>query len=272
MIGTRGHDLGGKMTALELATLAKEKGLDSIQLVLYRSIQGVEEDFGFLSSCFARKIGSGFIKSDVRIALLGCYINLPHVNLNRFKEYLKYAKDFNCPIVGTETGSVNEDYSFNTKNHSEEAYEQVVDIFKELTNEAAHYGVFVGIEGVYKHIIHDIYKMKGLLDEVNSPNLQVIFDPVNYLHMDNYKDVKHIIEEAFRLFGDKIAIIHAKDFIIEDNVIKSAPIGQGLMDYEHLYKTIRKYKYNIDVIIEEYTGKDLDESINYLKTLEDILL
>ncbi len=265
IIGTRGHDLGGVMSAEALAKTAKEKGIESVQLVAYRSLDGVGEAPGFLSHGYAQKVGKAFDKEDVRVALIGCYINLLHADLDRFKEYLRYARDFGCSMVGTETGSVNPDYSFNPDNHGEEAFLQVVEVFKELTSYAQNFGATVGIEAVHCHVVHTPEKMKRILDLVDSPNLRVIFDPVNLITPENYTEAKAIIEKSFDLFGDQIVIVHAKDFIIEEGGMTMVPPGQGLMDYDHLFDTIKQYKYEVDVIIEDYRGLDLDEAIIYLK-------
>ena len=39
-----------------------------------------------------------------------------------------------------------------------------------------------------------------------------IFDPVNYLNIDNYKEQDKMINDIFTLLADKICVLHAKDF------------------------------------------------------------
>lgn len=271
MIGTRGHDIG-KKSAEELAEEMKNKGFESIQLVAYKCIEGISEKSGHLTPALAYKVGHEFNKRCIHIALLGSYFNLLDPNkdnvdegIKRFKEYLRYAKDFRCHLVGTETGSVNSDYSYHIDNHSEESLDRVIDIFKELTNEAKNHGVMVGIEGVYTHVVSTPKRMKKLLDHVDSSNIQVIFDPVNLLHVGNYTKCNEIIEEAFKLYGEKIIVIHAKDFILKDNKIITVPLGKGLIDYPHFFKVLKQYKPFIDIIIEDVVGTDLVESYRYLK-------
>lgn len=273
MIGTRGHDIG-KMSAEALAQTMQDKGFRSIQLVAYKSINGISDKSGCLSPGLAYKVGHEFDKRGIHVALLGSYFNLLDPNkevfdegMKRFKEYLRFAKDFRCTLVGTETGSYNQDYSFNTKNHSDEALERVIDIFKELTLEAKNHGVMVGIEGVFSHAVSTPQRMKKLLDEVDSSNLQVIFDPVNLIHMDNYTQSKELIEEVFKLYGDRIILIHAKDFIVEDGSIKTASLGEGLLDYVHLIEIMSQYKPSIDIIIEDLMGDDLERSKLFLEKL-----
>ncbi|MGL1891281.1 MAG: sugar phosphate isomerase/epimerase [Spirochaetaceae bacterium] len=279
MIGTRGHDINtGTTSARALAQEMLDAGMEAVQLVVYKSIKGVSEKPGCLSPGLAWSIGREFEKRDIHIALLGSYFNLLEQdslklkeNMDRFKEYLRFASDFGCPIVGTETGSYNADMSYHPHNHGEEALQTVIGIFKEFAVEAEHHGVFVGVEGLYNFVISTPKRMKTLLDSVDSSNLQVILDPVNLLHMGNYTKVKEIIEDSFELFGNRIVLIHAKDFIIEDHQIKTVPLGRGLMDYEHLLTMVNRYKPGIDIIIEDLRGDELQESQLYLQSIIDKL-
>ena len=156
--------------------------------------------------------------------------------LERFKEHIRFAHDFNCSIVGTETGSLNADLSFTPENHGENAFTQIARSVSELVEEAEKFGVIVGVEAVTKHTINSAQKMKRLLDTIASNNLQVILDPVNLIDINNYKYQDKIIMEALELLEDRIVIIHAKDFIIDHNEIKVVPVGKGILNYKLLLK------------------------------------
>ena len=271
MIGTRAHDVGLMDVSL-LADSLKEVGAQCVQLVAYKAVKGIQSKSGCINSSIAKEINYEFAKRGLKISLLGSYFNLLEEkeqldeDIKRFKEYLKFAKDFNCKIVGTETGSYNKAWSYNPKNHTQEAFEQAVKQIKLLVNESERFGVNAGIEGVYNHVIYSPEKMAELIMHINSSNLKVIFDPVNYIHMDNYHKRDEIIKNAFDLFGEKIEVVHAKDFVIENGKIKQVALGKGLINFSLLLNCIKKEKRNIDVIIEELTGEDLINSLNYLKT------
>lgn len=70
----------------------------------------------------------------------------------------------------------------------------------------------MGIEGVHFHVINTPTKMKRLVDDLNSPNVRVIFDPVNYINTANYKNQDEIINTHFDLLGEKTKLLHLKDF------------------------------------------------------------
>lgn len=272
MIGARGHDIGNAMSAENLAQKMSDMGFEAVQLVAYKAIEGISNKAGFLSPGLAYKIAQEFHKKNIHIGLIGSYFNLLdkdslYDSIERFKEYLKYAKDFGCHMVGTETGSYRSDWTYHPDNHSQEALDIVIEIIGELVEEAKNHGVFVAVEGAYHHVVSTPKRMKKLLESINSTNILVILDPVNLLNINNYKECNNIIKEAFELYGEKIVLIHAKDFIIKDNKMVKVPIGKGLMDYEFIIDIINKYKPGLDIIIENQQNENLIESLNFLKKI-----
>lgn len=269
--GVRAHDFG-KLPIEELSAKISQKGFKSIQLALAKALAGIEVGNGTLSPGMAKYIRNELAQNSIDISVLGCYVNIGHPDdnerallLSRFKEHIRYAKDFGCSIVGTETGSINADYSFNPKNHGEKAFQRALDSISILVNEAEKFGVFVCIEGVSSHIINTPKRIKRVLDSINSNNLQVIFDPVNLLNPENYLSQREIIDEAFSLFGDRIIVIHAKDFIVENGKMKNVPIGDGLLDYEYLFSILKRRKPYISILLEDQRVENMDNSLLYLE-------
>lgn len=255
----------------DLAESIQEKKFKSVHLALTK----VKTDFDFKKSHItpgmAKHIRDTFGKRGISIDILGCYVNLAHpddaelkILLDRFKEHIRFARDFGCSLVGTETGALNKEYVYGPENNTEEAFLRTLNSVKDLVNEAEKFGVIVAIEGVAKHVINTPERMKRVLDNIDSNNLQVIFDPTNYITPENYKNQDELIKKAFDLFGDRIVAVHAKDFICEDNEIKLAPIGKGLLDYELLLSVLKeKYPY-IDIFFESTKPEHVDDSIDYI--------
>jgi sugar phosphate isomerase/epimerase len=269
-IGIRAHDMK-KRPLEELVQEISNKGLTSVQLALSKSFD-FDTGLGSLSPGMAYKIGTAFRNHNIQIAVLGCYINMIHPDqderrkaLERFKEHIRYARDFGCSIVGTETGNVNADIVYTVENFKEEPFQQVVSSVRELVQEAEKFGVIVGIEGGVNHPIYSPKVMKRLLDMIDSNNLQVIFDPVNFLTIENYMQQEEIFTEAIELFGDRIAILHAKDFIVEDNELKPTAVGKGLLDYDVVIRLIKSKKPFVNILMEETTEPFIEESIEFLR-------
>lgn len=273
-IGVRAHDFGKLPIEILSESIWKNK-FSCIQLALIKAIAGIDSIDGIMSPGLAYEIGREFHKRDIQIAILGCYINPIHPDheerkrqINRFKEHIRYARDFGCSVVATETGSFNPDCSYNPQNRGEEAFRILTESVGELTAEAEKFGVFVGIEGVTEHVIHTPSRMKSLLDTIDSGNLQVVFDPVNFISPENYKSQRDLIKECFSLFGDRIVAVHAKDFVVEGGRKTCVPAGRGILDYELLLKFLKSRKPYINILLEETTElHELLESKEYLRDL-----
>jgi len=154
--------------------------------------------------------------------------------------------------VGTETGAVNSQYRYEPANKSEEALQIFIENLRDIVDYAEKMGVIIGIEPVSTHIVYDAKRARKVLDAIDSPNLQIIFDPVNVINKDNYMEQGNIINEAFELLREEIACIHAKDFILDaDGNVKSVISGEGILDYDLLMSHIRKCKPYIHVLLEE---------------------
>jgi L-ribulose-5-phosphate 3-epimerase len=268
-LGVRAHDFG-KRPAAELAAHIARKGFSCVQLAPPKAIAGFEAEPGRLNADFARQVKSALAQERIEIAVLGCYINLVDPDpahrrhqLDRFKDYLRFARDFGCPVVGTETGSLNADYSFHPDNRGEAAFQTVVTGVRELVAEAEQCGAMVGIEGVERYVISDPPRMQRLLATVESPHLVVIFDAVNLLSVENHGRQVEIMQEAFALWGDRIAIIHAKDFVVENGRLRSVLSGQGMLDHRPLVEFIRQRKPEVPVLMEDTDPATVERGVRF---------
>ncbi len=271
-LGVRAHDFG-KLPVEELAGRIAGKGFSCVQLAPPKAIAGFDTDLGRLSPGFACHVKEAFQRQHLQIAVLGCYINLADPDagqrqrqLARFKEYLRHARDFGCSVVGTETGSVNPDFSFHPGNRGEEAFQTVLGSVREMVAEAERFGVFVGIEGVERYVISDPPRIRRLIDGIGSNNLQIIFDPVNLLSVENYRRQDAIITESFELFGDRIAIVHAKDFVVEGGSLRSVLSGQGMLNYGLLMDLIKARKPCINILMEDTHPETVEDGVRFLRS------
>src|SRR5690606_30297832 len=270
-LGIRAHDV--KVNSLEqLAQTVRDKGLTSVQLALAKSFPDLNSSLGSLSPGFGQYIRNAFQRNNIQIAVLGCYINMIHPDLHerkkvldRFKEHIRFVRDFGCSVVGTETGNVHAKMGYTEENFREEPFLAVVESVKELVHEAEKFGVIVGIEAGVNHPVYHASLLKRLLDEVNSNNLQVIFDPVNLMTAQNYIHQDKIIKDAIELIGDRMIIVHCKDFIIEEGKLKFVSPGKGLLNYDLVMSLIKPLKPHIQFLLESTTEPFIDDSIAFLQ-------
>ena len=248
----------GRFSAAESARTVSAGGFDCIQLALGKAIEGVDPGSGWIGTARVSEIAAAFSRHRVGIEVLGCYINPIHPEpqtreclLGLFKEHLRHARVFDCNIVALESGSLNADYSPHPGNAGEAAWEDLLGSMRELVAEAARCGVVVGIEAVTSHVISTPEKMRRLLDAIPSPHLQVVFDPVNLLTVENCGDQRAIMQRCFELFGERIAVVHAKDFQLADGGLAICPAGTGSLDYDFLLNWLGSHKPGIAILLEE---------------------
>ena len=71
---------------------------------------------------------------------------------------------------------------------TEEALEIFIKNLRPVVEYAEKLGVIVAIEPVCRHIVNNAKRARKVLDAIDSPNLQIIFDPVNLLDESNYQE------------------------------------------------------------------------------------
>jgi len=269
--GIRAHDLGNSSSVQELIQKVKQYQLDGIQLVIHKALDG---ENGILNKEKAKLIAKPLIGNNIKVMMLGAYFNPVHFDsekqrsgIEKFKNTLFHGSYFDCPYVGTETGSYNGDqWTYHPNNHSEQAYQQVKQVFQELVDyrKANNLTTRIAIEGAYNHVIYQPSVLKRLIDDLDDLDVRVIVDIFNYINIDNHQNHVEILEECLKLFKDRIAIIHLKDYLILDQSIEQVPIGKGLMNYQKIIPLLKQNVPNAYLIFEGTEPKDINDSLAHL--------
>lgn len=272
-LGVRGHDMP-EAPFEEWVKSISDAGFCCTQLALPKAVKDFDVSDKALSSGMAFYMKRIFNKYNVDVSVLGCYKNLADPNkealertIESYKTNIRFASYLGVGVVGTETGATNSEYAFTEDCHTKRALEIFTDNLKRVVEYAECMGVCVGIEPVYKHIMCDIERTRKVLDDVASPNLRIILDPVNLYNAENEKHGNDIIDGAFQLFGKEIDVIHIKDYHVIDGEIVSRPVtfGEGNMDIKHLMSVIKKEKPCIEVLMEDSLPSNVQISKKYVE-------
>lgn len=272
-LGIRLHDTKNLPFEERIADV-HELGFACGHLALSKVIKEFPTDDGALTPGLAMYIKKVFEKNDVDIAVLGCYLNLANPNpeklaqiTNRYKAHIRFASLAGCGVVGTETGAPNETYTYVPECHGEEALKTFIANLRPVVRYAEQMGVIVAIEPVWKHIVYNPARAKQVLEAIDSPNLQIILDPVNLLDISNYRQQKEIVEEAVEILDKDIAMVHIKDFVVEGDRLVSVGAGQGQMDYTAVMKFIKNKKPYMHVTLENTTPENNIQCKNHILRL-----
>ncbi len=255
-IGIRAHDV--KYAPLEeLIPNIHKQGFHCMHIALSKSIKEFKPEIETMTPGLAMYMKELCAENKVDIAVLGCYLNLCNPNpeqhkkiVEKYMTHIRFASVLGCGVVGTETGAVNEEYTYEPANHSEEALELFIKNLRPIVKYAEQFGVIIAIEPVWKHIVCTVERARKVLDAIDSPNLQIIFDPVNLLCVENLSQQDEIIEKAFSLLGKEIAVVHCKDYVVEGSELKSIAAGTGGLNYPLLLKKIKEHKPYVHCTLE----------------------
>ncbi|MEK3767314.1 sugar phosphate isomerase/epimerase family protein [Paenibacillus sp. FSL R5-0887] len=273
--GTLAHTFGCLPLKSLTATL-QNYDIDFVQLALSKAIQDIDTSTGKLSPGLASYIGEQFDKAGIRIGVLGCYINPVHpdpvirrAEINRFKEHLRYARQFGAPMVATETGALTTFQAQDPIHYEAIGWDTLRATVEELAEEAEKWGVFLGLEGVCTHTLSTPDKMRRILDEVPSSCIGVVLDPCNFIgtaaHLQD-----QIVDDSFRLFGDRIILAHLKDIYQDGEKAYHGKAGSGVFHTEAFLRKLQGYKPMIDVSLEDIKDLEVNETVALLKKLAPI--
>lgn len=272
-IGIRLHDTR-PLPLEERLNIIFEQGFTCTHLALSKVISEYAVDDAALTPGFAMYLRKLFGKLDIDIAVLGCYLNLAHPDphqlkriMNTYLAHIRFASLLGCGAVGTETGAPNVLYKYEPACRSEEALQLLIENLRPIIAYAEAMGVIFAIEPVRDHIVFNSQRAKQVLDAINSPNLQIILDPVNLLGMDNYKQQTIVIQEAIDLLGKDVAVIHLKDFVIRDNSMISVAAGTGELNYDPIMRYVKEKKPFIHCTLENTLPENAIVAREYIEAL-----
>lgn len=276
-LGLRLHD-AEKLPMEELLPVVKKKGYTCAHLALSKAMKEYPCTPSALTPGYALYLRHLFEKNGMDIAVLGNYLNLLHPDeevirqsMETYYAHIRFASLLGCGMVGTETGAPNREYKFCPECRTEEALSVFIRHLKPIVRCAEQYGVILAIEPVARHVVWNARRARIVLDEIGSHNLQILFDPVNLLDLDNVDHREEVFAEAMELLGPDIAMVHFKDFIRvqEGHGLKAVGAGTGEMDFTPIMKFIKKEKPFIFGTLENTTPENAELCGRKMRELYD---
>ncbi|MBP1565482.1 MAG: sugar phosphate isomerase/epimerase [Oscillospiraceae bacterium] len=272
-LGIRIHD-GEKLPLEELLPILRKRGFLCGHIALSKSISHHSTDVSAMTPGLAMYLKKLFFKNDMDIAVIGCYLNLAvpdseklRQNTEKYMAHIRFASILGCGVVGTETGAPNMEYKYEPECRSDKSLDIFIKNLRPIVEYAEKMGVIVAIEPVLKHIVYSPRRARKVLDEIGSPNLQIIFDPVNLLGTENYQNRTQVINEAIELLGKDIACVHIKDFKVDGDELTACAAGTGEMDYTDIMRFIKYQKPYIHVTLENTVPENSEKAREYIESV-----
>ncbi len=271
--GIRLHD-AVQAPVEERLKIVKEQGFTCAHVALSKVISENSVAPEALTPGYAMYLRRLFDKYELDCAVLGCYLNLATPDAAQLKaaqeKYManiRFAAHLGAGVVGTETGAPNVEYKFEEACWNEESLQIFIRNLRPVVKYAAQMGGLVAIEPVVRHIVCNPVRARRVLDEIGSPNLRIILDPVNLLEIYNYEKQDEIIDEAIELLGKDVAVLHVKDFAITDGRLVSVPVGQGQCHWDRIMPYMKKEKPYMHATLEDTRPDNAVAALNYISEI-----
>lgn len=287
-IGYRAHDFGVFDTLDEfIRSVHKYKDQAFVHIAPAKTIKNLK-NWKDWDDEYVQSIKEKLLKNNIEIKVLGCTINPVNPNkekrdeeIERYKKNIRLSKSFGAAIVGTETGSWSEAISYSTTTFEPFVYDILLYSFDKMLNEAIKYDAIIGIEpAAYVHTICSPERLRDILERFNDRHFMVTMDPINLIprsgiiERDGSYRAKPT-EEAQRDyymplldFKDRIAILHAKDFILTNEGYKKGDLTAltGVFDWKSFMREIKKRGFDVPIILENMNPTTLVETENKLRS------
>ena len=271
--GIRLHD-AVQAPVEERLKIVKEQGFTCAHVALSKVISENSVAPEALTPGYAMYLRRLFDKYELDCAVLGCYLNLATPDAAQLKaaqeKYManiRFAAHLGAGVVGTETGAPNVEYKFEEACWNEESLQIFIRNLRPVVKYAEQMGGLVAIEPVVRHIVCHPVRARRVLDEIGSPNLRIILDPVNLLEIYNYEKQDEIIDEAIELLGKDVAVLHVKDFAITDGRLVSVPVGQGQCHWDRIMPYMKKEKPYMHATLEDTRPDNAVAALNYISEI-----
>lgn len=155
-------------------------------------------------------------------------------------------------------------------NNTPEAWQDMVESMEQALQVAEEYNVTLAFEPEVSNVVNSAKKARRLLDEMQSPYLKVVMDGANIFHTGELPKMQEILDEAFTLLGDDIALAHAKD-LDQDGHAGHLAAGTGLLDYDQYIGLLDKFGYYGAVVLHGLSEEQVGFCCNFLREKIDAL-
>ncbi len=274
-IGIRLHDTAEGTLAQRLS-YAKAQGFSCAHLALSKAIRGfsMKDAPSLLTEELAVSVKQDFFSQQMDCAVLGCYLTLTDPSEEErqkthavYRAHLKFSRMMDVGVVGTETPAVK-----GMDPHSEESFQLFIRCLKPIVRWAEEENAVIAVEPVCEHIVSTPEKAERMLSLVSSDHLRIILDSVNLLSAEAAKNPDALIEEAIRRLGDKVSVLHMKDYLpIRPGDIRAQSIacGQGIMNYDRLLTFAKKN--HLPMTLEDTVPENAQSAREYLERIAQTL-
>ena len=218
------------------------------------------------------RIRKAFERRDIAISALSGTYNMIHPDPHQRTEGTRRLRVLAaaCAHLGTSvitlcTGSRDPDSMWrrHSENDSPAAWDDLLATMREAVQIAEEYNVTLAFEPEVANVVDSAQKARRLLDTLSSPHLKVCMDGANIFHTGELARMDEILDEAFALLGEDIAIAHAKD-LDRDGQAGHLAAGKGRLNYDRYLSLLNATTPDVAVILHGLSEAEVSECVTFL--------
>lgn len=226
-----------------------------------------------LDDALFKKISREMKAREINMSAVSGTFNMIHPDMDKRLDGLKRLGVLAtaCRHIGTSvitlctgTRDPNSMWRRHPDNDLPDAWDDLIGTIETALKIAEKNDVILAFEPEVSNVIDSAAKGRRLLDQMKSKHLKVVMDPANIFHKGELPRMKEIIDEAFELLGDDIAIAHAKD-LDQDGEAGHLAAGKGLLDYDRYISLLSKVGFDVPVILHGLGEDQVSECVQFLK-------
>ncbi len=237
----------------QLISSFQEIGLSAVQLG-----QGLLDE-AIDDPQLARVARQNLMDAGIELVGLAGYQNLVAPDPDRRRRNIDYlvrsielAPEFGTTVVATETGTRNPDSDWiaDPANSSPEAWTLLYDALDELVPLAERHGVQIALEGYVNNVLATTDDLQQILDRYDTPAIQVMLDPFNYLSADLLPAKESETRNFLARFQDRFVVAHLKDVSAHGAEVDTPMFGEGVFPFAIYVEFLRAQRPDLPVIHE----------------------
>ena len=223
----------------------------------------------------ARQVRAEFDRAGVKPVAVSGTFNMAHPDpehrrngLRQLDRVCSTCGDLGTSVVTLCTGTRNTESMWrpHPDNDSEDAWADLLQSMAAAVESADSYGVTLAFEPEVSNVVNSPEKARRLLDEIASPQLQVVMDGANVFPSGSLPRMTEILHRAFELLGADIALAHAKD-LSRDGEAGHEAAGTGLLDYPLYIDLLKASGFQGTIVLHSLTEQQAPGCIQFLRNL-----
>ncbi len=210
---------------------------------------------------------------NIEVVSLSATYNMIHPNpaardkgIRRLRLLAAHASDLGTDLLTLCTGTRNPEnmWKDHPQNSSPEAWSDLLTAMEQALAHAEEQDVRLGIEPEVSNVVSSPHKARELLNTMRSERLTIVMDGANVFPKGTIHRQRQVLDEAFDLLGDRIALAHAKD-LSRDGEAGHEAAGTGLLDYDHYMKLLHLSGYRGAVVLHSLSPAQVPNCVAFLQ-------